>query len=1094
MVSIQEYGQQLQQRAADLALAQQQISESNPQVLQTTSQLRSATPSTQVSVRQIEQSRREAKESALKDVEVAQAEQRQLEVQYRTAQVADLQYQEALKKQQDFAFGYKLAMKNAPPFELNKVQRAGYQAARQDQESYKERRDALIQLNQLKKQAELLPPKTATVREDFPMIQPGQTLPRQDVTTTKIPSALTVLDKPIITVPGRTEYFSSGDSRQYSRGTIITDRPPVVTPPTVITGQNILNAPSEILRSVGGIAGTQIAKTVGGDFKVTLPGAPEVRISVPQTRTLTSEELGIINKPVPSVPSLGEGTFFLPSDVRNSAANIYGMQVQQVARNPITITPQTVGTVAGAAANVGGYFVPVLGTALAASDIVVGAKQAFVDKAPYEKINADDALSKVKSDAAAAGQTISKVQEAAFREDIANYNKEVESANKMFKLQGGLRLAGGLTFFGAKAYQAEKAQEAREATAQQEPQVQIVKGSQRNKLIGEIKQDLSGKSSLDFTKQKLTSTRAYIAKVNTPQGTRYFEAVEFGKAEGVPSSDLFGTRTLFVREVDESGRLISRSVGVSLEKATSDSTDIFTKLIRQEEGRTFFDKITGTRPAPESVGFFEKVKLTGKEARDIGGKTIKVYRTTSDVRSAFPLGKIGEPSDETMIDIRKNLKVPGAREMAEFKTDPFSQAEFEAAPKVARGSNIEYVGTKGGTKYFNVNKGANAEREVISEAARAGPSRLSRVQVIDLYPDLGTEVTYPAKIMVDFRYTTTGAGISSGIPKIVAPLNKAPSFISKVTTALGEAASGAKTKVVDIFTRPPLIEIPTAGGGMLQAVSKAPLAVSLVQTTPSQASRAVGAFAKAVAVTVEPSSKVFPLATVGGGASLLVKEPPTQASKVLFKVDLSQAQTNKQATGPITKETPILGSGSVNRLSSGTLQEPAFAQTPAEALIVSPITSPLTVTPQEPQQALAPSSPPFVPSTGLGYGRRRKGNAFMLPRVMPRKRNIKVITQIKRRGKYFPISGAVTPEEGVRLGVGATRRTLARSFRLVAIGVKPEEVVLTLRPNPNIYRAPYGKKATKLTFVEKNPFALRGSRTAVSEIIQARRAKAVKFL
>lgn len=111
------------------------------------------------------------------------------------------------------------------------------------------------------------------------------------------------------------------------------------------------------------------------------------------------------------------------------------------------------------------------------------------------------------------------------------------------------------------------------------------------------------------------------------------------------------------------------------------------------------------------------------------------------------------------------------------------------------------------------------------------------------------------------------------------------------------------------------------------------------------------------------------------------------------------------------------------------------------------------------------------------------------------KKQILVIAEAKRRGIFTPISGPVSVEEGLNRGIRVTRESLARTFRLTpAKGVSSGEVVLPFSPNASIYRSPTGKKFNALTFVEKNPYALRGSPRAVNEIISSRKGGGIKFI
>lgn len=134
--------------------------------------------------------------------------------------------------------------------------------------------------------------------------------------------------------------------------------------------------------------------------------------------------------------------------------------------------------------------------------------------------------------------------------------------------------------------------------------------------------------------------------------------------------------------------------------------------------------------------------------------------------------------------------------------------------------------------------------------------------------------------------------------------------------------------------------------------------------------------------------------------------------------------------------------------------------------------------------------PPRKPSTT----KKKLTNSIQNPFINIKKQKvIKVQTQVRRRGQFINIGTPTSNiQEAVKRGVTTVRGGLGRTFRLRPVGdTKASDIKINNLPSVDIFRSSRGKESDRLTFVEKNPYALRGSPGAVSEIISSRRSKGV---
>lgn len=135
MATFEEYQTQLRERGQQIQEAEQQVQQFNPRIQQSQIQLRSATPTSQAKVQGLEFQRTQAKQEAVQEIEKAKQEQKELENQFSQISQADSGLDEA----RAFQRGLNLALKGKPPFGLDRFERAGYRAGRDQLSSYTKR-------------------------------------------------------------------------------------------------------------------------------------------------------------------------------------------------------------------------------------------------------------------------------------------------------------------------------------------------------------------------------------------------------------------------------------------------------------------------------------------------------------------------------------------------------------------------------------------------------------------------------------------------------------------------------------------------------------------------------------------------------------------------------------------------------------------------------------------------------------------------------------------------------------------------------------------------------------------------------------------
>jgi len=463
----------------------------------------------------------------------------------------------------------------------------------------------------------------------------------------------------------------------------------VISPVTISkTVETVFLEPARIIPEV---LGTQVSRALGSlglsEEFITTP-----RITVPQRRTLTAQELGLI-EPTPFVPIITPSVVTLPGEQIPPPTVIPALQPFPTIGGQVTTIPTAIGggitTLGGLAATAGLFVLPVVGTTLAASEVVLG----------LEDITAP------LTETVSPGQKPDNVSEAdweIYLQDVDKFNLSVEKANTSTRLRGAFRVTVGTGVIGLKLFSKAQRGKLIQDLQKQEPSVQVVKGDTRQgqRFVQQLF-DERNPGRFKLTKEQLSSYNAYI--VRFPDGTRW-RFLETGKVRTITPGQpaLFGKRELFGWRVGSTGKIEGNVFAYSLELGNPQST---TKIITDILATT--RSARGLRRGAENLGIVQPRTSIGRVTEQIeftGGRRVNTLISVSKSGSEVKL--VGVQGGVTRDQALKFIQEKGAFSQQERLFFPFDALSKEGK-LVGSAKNLDLIilkptGFKKGNFIFDI--------------------------------------------------------------------------------------------------------------------------------------------------------------------------------------------------------------------------------------------------------------------------------------------------------------------------------------------------------------------------------------------------------
>jgi len=760
-------------------------------------------------------------------------------------------------------------------------------------------------------------------------------------------------------------------------------------------------------------------------------------------------------------------------------------------------SPETIGSIAGTGVVISAYANPVTRTPLLISDVASGI-QTF--KQPIPKL-ADIRITPLPQESGVADADYSR-----YIKEVDVYNKDAEAYIKGLRQQkvaGAIQagLAGG--FLGYSAVKSGFGGLAKPYTISEPPTKTIFSPFVANiKGTGAVRQ-------ADITFQAFTPARGGLTT------TPLKEVIYFGTGRGI---DLSKATIVSPQSI----RLISGTALLTQDKSLGVSTSVKGKLtpfvkdvpvegmpsIKISDSKIIYNK-PGTIKPFEVKG--ARVEFSSKDLAKLSPVEKKLLFEATQ-KGRIQVLADGDRLFVSEVTTQRGVPVTGGRVMS-FSAKTGKPVKTSIAPTVesdlAKSMQVSRIEAEPFLDTGAI-RGFKAEVGVKQYTGLRGPTLKGKVDVLkgNIFVDTGQKgsadlmsgVIQEGKKPISFTKIEPGS-LSKVLPQSPLVPKLTPKEILNLSKVIKNVIIREKiiqkaSQSINPILSNTAISKPISLGGRVTVQeinfikSATDVAASMAKQIPAS-SRAI--------VKESTRSSVIPSLSSAVAINLL---KPKQVQ------EFSVAQLQQQKSQPILDTLVVTGTATKPDVPTNIeLSSPSFLQNQPSNQGQIPELNIIAIQPQaqeislqqQPQQAspptivdLVPKRPkiPKRPTTNLGRG-------IPPPIFKPIKRKSgpqKVIAEVRRRGQFIPISKALPVKEALDIGIATTRRTLARTFRLrPASGGSAAEIKLPRQPDSLIFRSPAGRAKQPLTFVERSPYALRGSPTAVREIISSRRGGKKSF-